>query len=82
MSSKIVQRYGYGGWVQLHHHCKGKARMLRDGKLFRVIEDNCWSPEARVADMDKTGLFVCMFIIKLFYQNVLIIILLLLLCVC
>lgn len=50
-----IQRYGYGGWVQLHHHCKGKARMMKDGQVFRVVEDKCWSPEARLKEMDNTG---------------------------
>jgi aminocarboxymuconate-semialdehyde decarboxylase len=44
-------KFGYGEFIRLHHHEKGKAWMIQGGKKFREIEENCWSPEKRVEDM-------------------------------
>lgn len=56
----LKSRYGYGGWVQLQHEdcCPGKAKMMKDGQFFRLVDKNCWSPEERIKDMDKTGVTV------------------------
>lgn len=32
--------------------------MLKDGKFFRTVESNCWSPEERIRDMDRDGIDV------------------------
>ncbi|MGB2290478.1 MAG: amidohydrolase family protein, partial [Schleiferiaceae bacterium] len=44
------ERFGYGGFINLDHHVPCRARMLKDGEFFREIEDNCWSPEARIKE--------------------------------
>ncbi|MEW6468823.1 MAG: amidohydrolase family protein [Bacteroidota bacterium] len=47
------KKFGYGGFIQLEHHKPCCARMLRDdGRFFREIEDNCWSPEKRISECD------------------------------
>jgi aminocarboxymuconate-semialdehyde decarboxylase len=54
----LAQRYGCGGFVQLEHHEPGRARMEIDGRCFRVIESNCWSPERRLEECDRDGVDV------------------------
>ena len=51
-------RYGYGSFVRLEHHQPGRARMLLDNRCFRVIEQNCWSPERRIEECDRHGVDV------------------------
>ena len=45
-------KFGYGGFVSLEHHKPCCARMLVDGKLFREIGDNCWSPGKRIEECE------------------------------
>lgn len=54
----LHDRYGYGGFVQLEHHEPGSARMLLDGRCFRVIQDNCWDPARRLEECDRVGVDV------------------------
>jgi aminocarboxymuconate-semialdehyde decarboxylase len=51
-------RYGYGGFVALEHHAPCRARMLIDGKVFREIDDRCWSVARRIEDCDRDGVAV------------------------
>eukprot|EP01117_Protostelium_nocturnum_P006955 TRINITY_DN2494_c1_g1_i2.p1 TRINITY_DN2494_c1_g1~~TRINITY_DN2494_c1_g1_i2.p1 ORF type:complete len:384 (-),score=95.86 TRINITY_DN2494_c1_g1_i2:28-1056(-) len=49
----LATKYGYGGWVSLEHTERNTAKMVIDGKFFREIECNCYSPEARIQDCDR-----------------------------
>jgi aminocarboxymuconate-semialdehyde decarboxylase len=50
----LKDKFGYGGFIMLEHHQPGKARMMRDdGVFFREIEENCWNPQAILADMNE-----------------------------
>lgn len=48
----LKERYGYGGFVQLDHYGEGRARLLKDGEVFREIEANCWDPPMRLRECD------------------------------
>ncbi len=54
----LEERYGYGGFVRLDHHEPCRARMMISDKFFRVIGDNCWSPERRIEDCVDAGVDV------------------------
>lgn len=50
--------YGHGGFIELEHHAEGRAKMMRDGELFREIEANCWDPVVRLRECDEAGVDV------------------------
>ncbi len=50
----LRERYGYGGFVRLEHYKPCCARMMLDNKFFREVQDNCWNPERRIEDCDKS----------------------------
>lgn len=53
---KFKDRFGYGGFITLQHHAPCCAKMLRDdGHFFREVQHNCYLPEPRIVDCDKTG---------------------------
>ncbi|KAI3642525.1 hypothetical protein MP228_012080 [Amoeboaphelidium protococcarum] len=57
----LEKRYGYKGWISLDHSRSkdGKtADMMLDGKNFRTIDCNCWSPDARIETCQQTGVNV------------------------
>ncbi len=48
-----TEKFGYGEFIHLEHrNCE--ACMIKGDKLFRVVEENCFKPEARIKDMEDT----------------------------
>ena len=46
----LEEKYGYGGWIQLHHTENGCATMVRDGFHFREVKPNTWDPLIRLEE--------------------------------
>jgi aminocarboxymuconate-semialdehyde decarboxylase len=47
------KKFGYGNFIQLHHHEKNKAWMMQGEKKFREIEANCWDAQIRIEQMHQ-----------------------------
>jgi aminocarboxymuconate-semialdehyde decarboxylase len=54
----LRKRYGCDGFVQLDHQGPGCAHMMRNGQLFRVIDDQCWDPQRRIEECGRHGVGV------------------------
>ncbi len=54
----LTAKFGYGGWVQLDHSEGGKARMIKDGTMFREVDPNLWDISTRLDECAKTGVDV------------------------
>lgn len=46
-------KFGYGEFITLDHHQKGRAWMMQGNKRFREIVENCWDAEVRLREMDE-----------------------------
>lgn len=52
------QKFGYGEFIHLEHHCPGCAKMIKGDKVFREVEQNCWDTSVRMKEMDMTEVSV------------------------
>lgn len=51
----FVEKYGGGRWPTLEKTCACGANIMVEGKVFRDITDQAWSPKKRIEDMDAEG---------------------------
>jgi aminocarboxymuconate-semialdehyde decarboxylase len=47
------KKFGYGEFIRLDHHTKGRAWMVQGDKRFREIVENCWDEEVRLREMEE-----------------------------
>ena len=47
------KKFGYGDFIMLDHHEKGRAWMMQGSKRFREITENCWDAETRIREMEE-----------------------------
>ncbi|MFB6257617.1 MAG: amidohydrolase family protein [Flavobacteriales bacterium] len=53
---RFAEKFGYEGFIHLDHHKEGTAWMMKGEERFREINSNCWDPQKRFEDMERTGI--------------------------
>jgi aminocarboxymuconate-semialdehyde decarboxylase len=48
-----TRKFGYGEFIHLEHR-ECDACMMKGGKVFRIVEENCYSAEPRLKEMDES----------------------------
>ena len=51
----FVERFGGGRWTTLEKMCSCGDNIMVEGKVFREVTDQVWSPEKRIEDMNNEG---------------------------
>ena len=51
----FAKKFGYEGFIHLEHHRTGAAWMKKGEAYFREVNANCWDPQKRFEDMERTG---------------------------
>jgi aminocarboxymuconate-semialdehyde decarboxylase len=54
----FARKFGYEGFIRLHHHKPGAARMIQGERFFREIQANCWDPALRIQEYAEHGVAV------------------------
>lgn len=57
---KFKEMFGYGGFIELKKNpgCRHCDMVDDSGKFFRKVEENCYTPQVRIADYDQFGVQV------------------------
>jgi aminocarboxymuconate-semialdehyde decarboxylase len=54
----LSQAYPHDRWPSIERTSETDARLMFGGQVYRHIDHRCWSPQARIADMDRAGVAV------------------------
>lgn len=51
-------QFGYGDFIMLDHFEQGKAKMIQNDRVFRIIDERCWNVDIIKSDIGKFGIDV------------------------
>jgi aminocarboxymuconate-semialdehyde decarboxylase len=54
----LTRAYPHDRWPSVERTGEGAGRLMFAGNVYRYIDHRCWSPEARITDMNRAGVAV------------------------